>query len=422
MLSERFEVISPGLIGTKEEGDAGGRFLAGQDLDLAVVWESGYVSANLPMAALSHLEDLPVVIFISQRDLEIPDGMDYVRYMENTALTGLVELGGGLSKIGRSYVTVVGGNEEPDAYDQLVGYARAAMVLQQLRQLNIGMVGHVFPGMMDITVDEEQVNALGPKLTHIPLEEIEGRVKAAPSDRTTKVVAMVRKDFDTTQVKDDDLYRACRLYVALEGMAKEYELSGLSLLCQHYIDVAGDAPSCLPLSLLARDYGIMNGCEGDLGNAIGAFILRQLTGKSAMFVDWTMFDDRREALFFQHCGIADPSIAVCPRLSPHSENFGFSGEGVACEVAGKPGPVTMLALMYGEDGWKLFASEGEAIAFEPYPCRLNQMMVKVDRPCREYLEVICNLGLPHHLNIGYGHVAKELRYLASLLGVEFLTA
>ena len=167
--------------------------------------------------------------------------------------------------------------------------------------------------------------------------------------------------------------------------------------------------------------GIVSGCEGDIGNTIGAFIIKSLTGKSPMFVDWTMYDEKENAVFFQHCGIADPDITCSPVLKPHSEKFGFSGDGVAFEVSGKPGAVTMVSMIYGKNGWKIFASEGEAMQVEAQPCRLNQITVKVKAPVKEFLEKACNIGLTHHLNVGYGHLAAEIKYLAGILSIEYVS-
>jgi L-arabinose isomerase len=420
-LRQKVDLVSPGLIGNADEAAKAGMVLSEAGVDLAVVWESGYVTAEVPMQALGHLGDLPVLLFVTQRDAQVPPEMDYVRYMESTALTGLVELGGSLSKTGRQFVTVVGQNEEDTAYEKVARFARVAMIVSELKNLNIGMVGHVFPGMMDITVDETSVNLLGPTITHIPLAEIEARVKSAEKERVKEAIEAVKAAFGTAQVQDDDLFRATRLWVVLQDLVDDYGINGFSLLCQHYVDVAADAPPCLALSMLQQTSGIMNGCEGDLGNAIGAFVLRGLSGQSPLFVDWTMFDETQNALFFQHCGIADPTSVSCPTLSPHSENFGFSGDGVAVQAAGKPGAVTMVSLMHGRDGWRVFASEGEALPFDARPCRLNQVFVRVEQPVKAYLEAVSDLGLPHHLNVGYGHVADDIQQLAALLGMEYLT-
>lgn len=419
-LKEQVDVYSSGLIGDRKEADRAGKLLAKENIDLVVIWESGYVTSNIPMQLLHHLENVPVLLFVTQRDSGIPEGMNYVRYMENCALTGLVELGGILTKIGNKFITVVGHNDEDKGYKMVADFAHTAMVKSQLEELNIAVVGHVFPGMLDITVDESSLNKLGPKVTHITLPEIERRVKSIERTRVDNFLKCAKQDFDDSHIKKEDLFRAARFYIVLEDLVKDFDVDAFSLLCQDFVDVAADAPPCFALSMIQKRLGVVSGCEGDLGNTIGAFILRKITGKSVMFADWTMFDEKENAVMFQHCGIADPDITTSPVLKPHSEQFGFSGEGVAFEVVGKPGAVTMVSLIYGKDGWRIFSSEGNSLKLKPRPCGLNQMFVKVSSPVRSYLEKICNMGLPHHLNIGYGHVSKKIKYLAKLLDIEYL--
>ncbi|MBN2072589.1 MAG: hypothetical protein JW770_01415, partial [Actinobacteria bacterium] len=297
----------------------------------------------------------------------------------------------------------------------------AASIKGKLKKLNIGVIGHPFPGMLDVAVDSKFVAEIGPKITRIELSELEGEIKSIKSGDVDNLIAEVKKKINTEYVSRDDLYKAVRLFIAYEHLSKRYGIGSLTVLCQDYVNVVADAPSCLALSLMQNRSGLATGCEGDIPNTIGAFILKKLTGLSPMFVDWTMYDEKKNVIFFQHCGVADPDIVSCPVLKPHTERFGYSGEGVAFEVTGKPGEVTMLSLINDSNGWKMFGSEGMAIESRPFSCGLNQMQVKIDREVKDYLENVSNMGLTHHLNIGYGHVLEELKYLAKILKVNFLS-
>lgn len=420
-LKQVVDLVSWGLVGDRKEADEAGRFLAKEDIDLLVIWEIGYASSDIPERVISRVGNKPIVLLVTQRDSFVPSGMDYVRYMENTALTGMTELGGALSKNGIEQITLVGTNDDASMYERLGRMARAARLKTELSKLNIGLLGHVFPGMLDTVVDERFVNRIGPSVTFITLPELERRIKAIPDERVRALLEETKGNYDSSCVHGDDLFRAARLYCALEDIINDMDINALSLLSQDYVNVVADAPPCFALSMLQNRLGLATGCEGDIGNTIGAYILRRLTGVSPMFADWTMFDEKNNAVFFQHCGVCDPTIAAYPKLTPHSEKFGFSGEGIAFEVSGKPGPVTMVALIYDYDGWKIFASEGEALQVSEQPCRLNQMTVVVKDDVKRYLEKVCNLGVPHHLNIGYGHVKEEIEYLTRLLEAKFVT-
>ena len=419
-LAEISDVRCAELVGDVEEAVAAGAALAREDLDMLVVWGNGYVCSNIPEAAIRQLADPPIVLLSTQLDNMVPSGMDYVRYWENSAFTGMVELGGTLSKSGIDFKSVVGRHDEPHVYEKLAMLGKASMVKRGLKQLKIGSVGQPYPGMLDIVYDERAVNELGVSITHISLPEIGSRMKAIADSRVDEFVESLPEHYDAMAVHPEDLFRASRFYCVLEDLVRDYELGAL---CMHDYECVSSATGTLSefaLSMAENRLGISAGCEGDIPNTIGAYILHKLTGNSPMFVDWAMFDEPRGAIYFVHNGKADPDIVLSPIMKPTAEPFGIVGDGVVFEVSGRPGPVTMASMICGKTGWKIFASEGEAIEALPQPCRQNQFTVKVDRPVRNYLESVCNLGITHHVNIVHGHVADNIRRLCDMLGAEFV--
>ena len=419
-LEKRFDVFHAEVVGDTREAREAGKVLSREDLDMLVVWGNGYVTSNIPEAATRQLADVPLVLLSTQRDDGVPRGMDYVRYWENSGLTGMIELGGALAKSGVSFHNVVGLHDEPRIYQKMEDLAEACRVKNRLKQLNIAVVGYPYPGMLDIVVDERATNALGASVVHIAFPEIARRVKEMPDDRVHAFLESSRGDYDASGVHVDDLFRAARFYCVLEDLVRDYEVNAFCLHDFECVSSATETLSEFGLSMAEKRLGIAAGCEGDLPNTISAFLLRELAGSSPMFADWAMFDEPRNAVYFVHNGKADPDIVLKPTLCPTAEPFGILGEGAVFEVSGKPGPVTMASMILGQKGWRLFASEGEAIQAEPEPCRQNQMTVKVDRPVREYLEAVGNLGITHHVNLVHGHVAGRLAHLCGLLGIEYL--
>ena len=420
-LADYFDVVSSDLVGDRSEGDAAGMLLAANEVDLIVIWANGYVSSDIPVQVIDHLKEIPILLMITQKDMIIPECMDYPRYMENTALTPMMELGGALAKAGRPYTTVVGHDADDRVIARMQLYAEAAKVLHELRCLKIGSIGYPYPGMLDIDVDERAVNQIGPKITKISLPEFGSRFEAISDERAKEFVDATKHLYNTTHVKVADVIREARVYCTLEDIVDE---NGFDAFCIHDFECASSitkAISDFALSLLENQKGLCNGVEGDIPNTIGAFILSHLTGNASMFVDWTMFDQQQNALFFQHNGKADPDMVNEAILKPTAEPFGIIGDGAVFEVMGKPGPVTMLSMIHDGYKWKIFAGEGEALQADPSPCRLNQIIVKIDLPVQDYLEKLCNIGLTHHVNISHGLVLKEVRCLAEMMGVEFMT-
>lgn len=421
-LEEKFYIIDCDLVGNEDEAESTINRIKHEKFDLLVVWENGYVASAIPAIVIEQLKETPVALLVTQRDRTIPSDMDYARYMDSTATTSVMELGGVLARKNILYETFIGHIDDLDVFDRLEQYAKASLAFTGLKNLKIGKIGYAYPGMLDICVDDASVSMLGPKVDCITLLEIEEQLLSITDDQVFSFMDEVKKECDYSRINEEDFIKTVRLYLALENIVTQ---KGLKALCVHdyeYLSVISKTVSEFALSYLENRHQIVSGVEGDMPNCISAYIARVLSGQSPMFVDWTMFDEEDNAIFFQHNGKADPAIVNVPVLSPSAEPFGgVEGDGVVFEASGKPGDVTMLSMIYREDGWYLFAVEGVALKNDVRPCRLNQITVKVDRPVKTFLEEICNLGVGHHLNVAYSHLIPELKYLAKIAGIKFIT-
>lgn len=421
-LKKDYELYSCPLVGDAEEADDIADRIKSKSFDLLVIWENGYVASEIPTVIIERLKDVPAAILVTQRDKVIPMDMDYARYMDSTATTSAMELGGVLARKNIPYESFIGHVDEAGVYERLAQYARAAHAYAGLKSLRIGRIGYSYPGMLDICVDDASVSSLGPKVETITLHEVEEQLLVVTDKEVATFIEEVKRECDYSRIKEEDFIKTVRLYRALENIVQS---KGLKALCVHDYECLSTVSRTVAefaLSYLENRYGIAIGVEGDMPNCISAFIARSFSKCSPMFVDWTMFDEEDNAIFFQHNGKADPAILNKPVLSPSAEPFGgVEGEGVVFEAAGKPGEVTMVSMIFRDSGWYIFAAEGEAIEKETRPCRLNQMTVKVERPVKEFLERICNHGIGHHLNVAYSHFIPEIKYLAKLSGINIIT-
>lgn len=420
-LRQEATVLAPPLVGDEEDARTRIPWIHQQRFDLVVVWECGYVASGIPFSILQTLSEAPVLMLVTQRDARVPPDMDYVRYMESTAPTSAAELGGVLVRFGLSFDSLVGMADDPVLYGRVLERAKAARIRNRLHGLLVGQVGSSYPGMLDISVDEATVRRLGPRIHHIPLSDIASRLAALEPVRVDRILADWRGVFRTERVRPDDLRRIACAYAVLEDLALEYRLEAICVHDYECLSPVTGTVSDVALSMLENRLGISTGVEGDLMNCLGAYIARGFSGQSPMFVDWTMMDEERNTLFFQHNGKADPDRVTDPALAPCAEPFGgVIGEGAAVEASLKPGPVTWVGLAYTARGWTLFAMEGTALAEPVRPCRLNQATVRPEAPVGRILERACTLGAGHHGNIAPGHFAGGLSLLSTYLGIPFI--
>ncbi len=417
---KKCDVIGFPVAGSEDDAEKVIGQMKNEKFDLIVVWEHGYVASAIPFRVLREFPGVPVALLITQRDTEIPEDMDYARYMESTAITSAMELGGVLARMNHRYYAVTGHMNDPDIYERLFSLAVSAYTAGEISRAKVGSIGYGYPGMLDICVDDAEVSKLVHQVIKITLEE----VKEALSDVTGAQIKTFRQMtealFDMTRIQDDDFDRAARVYYALEKAVRKYQLSALCVHDYDFLSTVTGAVSDFALSMLEKNHGLTAGVEGDMPNTISALIGRKLSGRSCMFVDWTMIDESQNAIFLQHNGKADPDIVDEPVLSPSAEPFGgVIGEGVVVEASGSEGDVTLTGMFY-RNGWKIFAVNGRALHMKARPCRLNQISVRLETEAKIFIETACGKGVGHHLNVVRGHWSKEIRQTADFLNIEFI--
>ena len=68
-------------------------------------------------------------------------------------------------------------------------------------------------------------------------------------------------------------------------------------------------------------------------------------------------------------------------------------------------------------GWRLLISEGELLDTPPMKINESSMIIKVDKPVRQYFEELMHHGFSHHAITAPGEVGKQLECFARQLGM-----
>ena len=166
------------------------------------------------------------------------------------------------------------------------------------------------------------------------------------------------------------------------------------------------------------------GEDVEIGDVLGLImmkIMRHFTGLTPFFGEWAEFDIQRNAMMLLGHGYADPTQAKtggAPMITPTPEQWGFEGKGFSFEMTFDPGPVTFGHFIRDAEGWRMLISGGEIIDLPAMPIHDVSLLVKVERPIKEYIEILTGRGFAHHCIAVRGDVRKELSQLADLMAVE----
>jgi len=230
------------------------------------------------------------------------------------------------------------------------------------------------------------------------------------------VVSHAHHAYTIEGVGESDLTAAARAAVALRRLVERFRIDGVALLCQHFIEKELKTTPYLGLAELHRT-GFPGVVEGDVFGLIMMKILHHLSGNMPFFLEWSEFDVGRNAWLLLGHGFGDPGQArrKLVKLTPSAEQWGLEGTGCSTLLVPRPGPCTMAHFAEHADGGRMFVGAGEILDLDPLPINDVHAMVRVERPIKEFAELLIEAGVPHHAIMVRGDVRDELAQLAGFL-------
>ena len=425
-LSQKHQVVYPGLVDSMDTADEAGRRFRDEGIDLLVLTERTYVPDTYIHQLLSHLPSVPLLLYVSQSHDTFDLQGDYEGVLRNSGMMSIVQLVAGFRKMNTCppFEVVVGSIHDDEAYREIDRYIDVVTIYRQLKAMTIGVIGHVFRGMFDFEYDKTMVKGtLGPEVLHVQIGHLLDLWETiSPED--AEVRELIEKVHSTCQVEgvgEEDIIGAARVAVALKRLVRRFRLDGLVLLGQHYVEAKTRSTSYLGLAELHAE-GISPGVtEGDVLGLIMMKIMRHLAGSTPFFGEWSEFDIERNAMMLLGHGFADPTQAkkgTVPKITPTPEQWGLEGKGFSYEMTFDPGPVTFGHVIRDAEGWRMLISGGEILDLPAMPIHDVSLLVEVERPIKEYVEILTRHGFAHHCIAVRGDVRKELSQLADLMGME----
>jgi L-arabinose isomerase len=426
-LSQKHDILYPGLVETLDSADEAGQTFKNDHIDILVISEGTYCPDYFVHQALMHLPgDMPIICFASQTHGVLDFNSGYDQSLRNSGPMGLVQLTGGFRKMGKfeKYEVVAGAIDDDDVYADIDSLIQVFTTIKNLRNMTIGTIGHVFRGMYDFNFDKTAVTGkFGPHIMDINVDHLMDIFEEnGDSDpRIKSLCEKAKSDYTVLDLEDEDILRSARLGIALQDLIQRYKLNGLVLLGQHLIEVKANASCYLGLSeILSGDQAIAV-TEGDVLGCIMSKVLKDFTGHTPFFGEWEEIDTSLNAVMLLGHGFLDPREGRSDRpvfIKPACENWGFEGNSVGFEASYPPGPITMTHAIQDTRGWRLLISEGELLDTPPMKINESSMVVKVEKPARQYFEELMRHGFSHHSIAVPGKVGRQLECLARQLDME----
>lgn len=417
------EVVPGGLVDTAQAGASTGDRFAREGLDLLVCYAGTYATSTQVMPVVQRA-GVPVILL----NLQPVVALDYAAtdtntWLENCGVCPIPELTGVFLRGGIAFEVVTGSlYDDPAAWEQVAAWCRAAAVARTIRRARFGMLGHTYPGMIDMAADLGAVHGqLGTHVEILEMEDLQERVQRAHEAEIAQVATEARERFDAPEeISAEVLETAARVAVGLDRLVEEFTLDGLAYYYRgtEGTPVAATASNMILGNTLLTARGIPAAGEGDLKTAIAMKIMHEL-GAGGSFSEFAAMDFREDFFLMGHDGPAHIGISDgMPLLRELAVFHGKAGGGLAVEMRAKPGPITVLGLTQGVDGrLRLLAAEGESLPGPVLRIGNSTHRIRFGRDLADFMSAWCALGPTHHVALGLGYRVAEIAKVARLLGL-----
>lgn len=419
------QIVWPGLVHTLDTADEAGRRLKEEQVDLIVYVAGTYCPDYMAIQALSHVREVPVVLFNTQGSNRVNLSGSYAHMMRNSGLIANTQLAATFRKMGwyPDLKVVVGAHREEAAYAEISAYVRAYEIYLGLQSLNIGVIGHVFRGMYDFEYDKTMIKGtLGPNVIAIQVDHLLRQFREATDADIADTIAATKQRFHIDGLDEADIVRSAKFYYALHSTLERFRLDAVTLLGQHYTEEKTGTTPYLANTILHEEGRYVVNTEGDIHGLIMMCILNRLTGQTPAFAEWGEYDEELNAVLMIHHGYANTDYAAdraTIKVNRSPEQWGLAGKGFGFEYTLKPGVVTLGHLINDAEGYKMLIVRGRALPVERnIPCEEITALIQLESPVKPFLASLIKEGFAHHCIIAYGDWSEQLIQIARFMKIR----
>jgi L-arabinose isomerase len=416
------DVVDVGFISNAEDGARAAEQLRLAGCDLIVGFLTTYMTASM-LAPIAQRSGSPVLLI----NLQPTEAMDHAtfdtgKWLAYCGACPLPEMANTFLRLGVPFRSVSGYLEDERAWAKISRWIKAAGVRGALRHGRHGLMGHLYPGMLDVSTDLTLIPAnFGGHMEVLEFDDLRVRVSAVSDAQVDERMTLARAVFQLEDtVVEEDFRWAAKVSVGLDRLADDF---GLDSLAYYHRGLEGEherlgACMILGASLLTAR-GIPACGEYELRTSLAMLIVDRLGGGGS-FTELQALNFNDNVVEMGHDGPAHLAISEHrPLLRGLGVYHGKRGWGVSVELDVKHGPVTTFGIAQQRDGaFRFIASTGTVV---PGPrLQIGNTTSRVDFGCDpgEWVDEWSAIGMSHHWALGVGNLMPELRATADLLGIE----
>ena len=426
------ELLELGLVDTPTGAREAGRRCRRADIDLLFLYVTTYALSSTVLPLVQRA-GVPVIVL----NLQPRTAIDYRAFNslpDRRAMTGawlaycsacpVPEIANVFRRAGIPFHQVTGVLGGGDTWAEIEDWLAAAHVKSVLAEARLGLLGHYYSGMLDVSTDLTQICiAFGTHVEMLEVDELSALRKSVTGAEIGRRVEEMQEHFDVQpDCLESELERAARTSVALDNFIRQHQLDALA----YYYKGSGNAENEDTMSsiivgtslLTARNVPVAG--EYEVKNAIAMKIMDAF-GAGGSFTEYYALDFDSDVVLMGHDGPGHIAIAEGKtKIRPLEVYHGKVGRGLSVEMSVRYGPVTLLSVIEDDrDKFKLLVAEGECVLGEILQIGNTNSRYRFSLGARGFVESWNAQGPAHHCAVGVGHIAHRLEKLSMLLDIGF---